>query len=460
MMMPSNHILTAAVVGLGERGANVYGAYPSTHQDQLKCVACAEPNALRRERFARQHGIPPERTFASDVDFFDARKVADVVFICTMDRQHERQAMNALRLGYHVLLEKPIAVTEEGTRQVVREAIRCQRVLCVGHVLRYSPLFSTVKKTIDAGTLGDLVSLRMSENMGTWVFAHSFVRGNWGNSARSSSLIVQKGCHDLDLLYWLVGSPPELISCTASPPLLTKEHMPPGAPPRCTDGCPHAAACLYEAVRFYRDGTPMMRDTARAENIFVKAIFRTAMRFPRLVKTLFPPARSFKIVPWRQWPVSQLGEDISDEGIMRALREGPYGRCVYQCDNDQPAACAASIRFANGVTATYTLHGMSYRDGRELRIDGTKASLTAVFYNTRFRIGIHDHATGKTRSVKLPIERSAGGGGDARIVQGFLDAVAGKAPSRTEASDALWSHLMCFAAERSIQSGETQRIEA
>ena len=98
---------------------------------------------------------------------------------------------------------------------------------------------------------------------------------------------------------------------------------------------------------------------------------------------------------------------------MRALREGPYGKCVYQCDNDQPAACTASIRFANGVTATYTLHGMSYRDGRELRIDGTKASLTAVFYNTRFRIEIHEHATGKSRSVRLPIERSAGGGGEA-----------------------------------------------
>lgn len=458
--MASNHVLTAAVIGLGERGANVYGAYAAAHPDELKIVACAEPNVLRRERFARQHGIPPEHGFASDVDFFAAKKIADAAFICTMDRQHEQQAMSALRLGYDVLLEKPIAVTEEGSRLVVDEAIRRQRVLSIGFVLRYSPLFATVKKIIDAGDLGDLVSLRSSENMGTWVFAHSFVRGNWGNSARSSHVIIQKGCHDFDILCWLVGSPPELISCVASPPALTKDHLPPGAPPRCTDGCPHAATCLYEAVRFYRDGIPMLRDLARSENIFMKGLFRAAMRFPRLVKTLFPPLRSFKIVPWRQWPVTQLGEDISEQGILRALREGPYGKCVYQCDNDQPAACAASIRFANGVTATYTLHGMSYRDGRELRIDGTKASLTAVFYNSRFRIGIHDHATGKSRSVKLPLQRTAGGGGDERIVRGFLDAVAGKSPSRTDATEALWSHLMCFAAERSIQTGETQRIKA
>lgn len=102
---------------------------------------------------------------------------------------------------------------------------------------------------------------------------------------------------------------------------------------------------------------------------------------------------------------------------------------------------------------------MSYRDGRELRVDGTKGSLNAVFYNTCFRIWVHDHATGKTRTVKLPLECTAGGGGDDRIVDGFLDAVAGKTTLRTDGAEALWSHLMCFAAERSIQSGQTQRIE-
>ena len=124
---------------------------------------------------------------------FQRRKTGDAVFICTMDQQHEQQTMEALRLGYHVFLEKPIAVTEEGSRRVVREAIRCQRVLNIGLVLRYSPLFATVKEIIDAGTLGDLVSVRSSENMGTWVFAHSFVRGNWGNIARELAYDHSKG---------------------------------------------------------------------------------------------------------------------------------------------------------------------------------------------------------------------------------------------------------------------------
>ncbi len=202
--------------------------YASAHPEQLKMVACVNRTAFRRERFARQHGIPPKRSFATDAEFFDAKKIADAVFICTMDQQHEQQTMEALRLGYHVFLEKPIAVTEEGSRAVVREAIRCQRVLNIGLVLRYSPLFATVKEIIDAGTLGDLVSVRSSENMGTWVFAHSFVRGNWGNIARSSHVIIQKGCHDFDILCWLVGAPPELLSCTTSPPALSKEQMPPG----------------------------------------------------------------------------------------------------------------------------------------------------------------------------------------------------------------------------------------
>ena len=306
--MPSNRILTAAVIGLGERGANVYGAYASAHQGQLKVVACAEPNALRRERFARQHGIPPERVFASDVDFFDAKKsLTWCLFAQWIDNMNGR-TMTALGLGYHVLIEKPIAVTEEATRQVVGEAIRCQRVLCVGHVLRYSPLFSTVKKIIDAGTLGDLVSLRIERKHGDLGFAHSFVRGNFRNSATSSHVITQKGCHDFDILYWLVGSPPELISCTASPPQLTKEHAPPGrrrVAPTAVRTPGRVFTRLFDSTE---NGIPMMRDMAHAEDVFVKGIFRTAMRFPRLVKTLFPPAQSYKIVPWRQWPVSQLGE--------------------------------------------------------------------------------------------------------------------------------------------------------
>ena len=315
MSMP---VLTTAVLGTGERGANVYGAYATAHPDQLKVVACVNRTAFRRERFARQHGIPPERSFATDTEFFDAGKIADSVFICTMDQQHEEQTMKALQLGYHVFLEKPIATTEEGCRRIVREAIRCQRVLNIGLVLRYAPLFATVKEIINAGTLGDVVCLRSSENMGTWVWAHSFVRGNWGNIGRSSHVIIQKGCHDFDILCWLVGAPPEQISCTTSLPMLSKEHAPPGAPPRCTDGCPHAATCVYEAVRFYRDGIPMMRNLARTENIFVKGLFNAAMRYPPLVRALVPPVRTHDIVPWRQWPVSHLGEDLSEEGIMRA----------------------------------------------------------------------------------------------------------------------------------------------
>ena len=391
------------------------------------------------------------------MDFFDAKKVADAVIICTMDRQHEEQAMKALRLGYHVLLEKPIAVTEEGCREVVREALRCQRVLSIGLVLRYSPLFATVKEIIAAGTLGDLVAIRYSENMATWVFGHSFVRGNWGNSGRSSSVIIQKGCHDFDILYWLVDSPPELISCTASPPWLSREHMPPGAPPRCTDGCPHAATCLYEAVLLPRRHPHDARHRAfgeypRQNPLPDRDALSAAGQGPVSAGPILQRHSVAAMAgdPARRGPFRGRHPPRATRGSLRAVRVPVRQRSA--------GRLRANIRFANGVTATYMLHGMSYRDGRELRIDGTKASLNAVFYNTRFRIQVHDHVTGKTRTIKLPLEYTAGGGGDERIVPAFLDAVAGKSPSRTDAPEALWSHLMCFAAERSINTGTTQRI--
>lgn len=438
---------------------NVYGDYALHHPHSLKFVACADPNLGKRTEFARKHGIPPERSFSTDDEILTAGKLADAAFICTMDQFHEKEVMRALDLGYHVLLEKPMTTTESGCRKIVTRSVQVGKVLSVGHVLRYSPLFAKVKELVDSGVIGKVINIRHSENMATWVYAHSFVRGNWENSKRTSSLLVQKGVHDFDLIYWFANSPPISVSCVTMPSVLRSEFAPAGVPLRCTDGCPYATKCVYEATQFYLQGKFILQDNLNSEKPWIRWIFRLALKYPRFASTIFPPLRKFQVVPWRRWPTTQLSDNLSDASIFKALQEGPFGRCVYHCDNDQPVSHTVNIQFQNGITATYTLHGMSYRDGRETRIDGTLGTIKAYFYNTAFYVDLFIHNGAIHRRYNLPIEMSAGGGGDIRIVDNFLEALVGRKSPLTPPQESLYSHLIAFAAERSVEKGRVEKIQ-
>jgi predicted dehydrogenase len=454
-----NEPITALMLGCGDRGLNVYGAYAIDYPKQLKFVACADLNSMKRNQFAKVHKIPEGFAFASDKEALDAGKIADAIFICTMDQLHENEVLPALDLGYHVFLEKPMAITEAGCREIVAKSENCNKILAVGHVLRYSPLFAKVKELLEAGAVGDVTNIRHSENMATWVYAHSFVRGNWENSA-ISSLILQKGCHDLDLIYWFAQpSLPTEISMVVTPTPFSEENAPKDIPLRCTDSCIYSETCLYEAIRFYLQGKFVMQDIARSESRLVRIIMHLALNHPKLARTLFPQLKKYQIVPWRRWPTTQVSEDLSEEGILKGLREGPYGRCIYRCNNNQPVSHVVNILFENGCTASYILHGMSYRDGRELRIDGTKGTIKALFYNSGFFIELHDHLTGKTKKWRLKIETNAGGGGDYKIIDRFVDAIRGIAPPPIAPQESLVSHLMAFAAERSVKNHSVERIQ-
>jgi len=462
--LKNNEPITAALIGCGERGLNAYGRYALKNPSRLKFVACADPNPLKRQIFAKLHHIPPHLTFSSDTDLLNAGKLADAIFICTLDQFHEKEVLPALDLGYHIFLEKPMTTTEEGCRKIVAQAENSGKILAVGHVLRYAPLFQKVKEILNSGMIGEVVNIKHSENMATWVYAHSFVRGNWENSKKTSSLLLQKGVHDFDLIYWFAGTLPARVSMFAKPSNLNAAHAPTDAPLRCTDGCPHEETCIYEARRFYMQAKWILQDNARSEKFWIRRIFKLILKHPKLARflsySLFHFLKTYKVFPWRTWPVDeQLTTDLSDEGILQAIQEGPYGRCVYYCNNDQPVSYITNIQFTNDLTATYTLHGMSYRDGRELRIDGTKGSLKANFYNTGFFLETYDHLTGSTRKWKVPLEKVPGGGGDLYIIDGFLDAIHGIAPPLTPAQESLISHLIVFAAERSFKNGTIEKIK-
>jgi predicted dehydrogenase len=409
----------AILLGAGLRGAGAYGPYALAQPEDLCFVAVAEPDPVRRARFAAAHKIPPQRQFASWQDALARPQLADVVLNCTQDAMHLGSGQAALEAGYDMLLEKPMAPDLASTVQLVQAAERQGRLLQICHVLRYTPFFATLHQVLESGQLGDLITVEHRENVAYWHMAHSFVRGNWRDANRASPMILAKCCHDLDILYWNLDRPVRRIQSFGSLLHFRPEHAPPGATARCTDDCPAAGDCPFDARRLYLDMTK------------------------------------------RGWPVAALAADLSWTGRWAALETGPYGRCVYRCDNNVVDHQTVTMEFSDGTTAVLFMHGHSHQEARTMRYDGTRATLRGIFtYDGTSQMEIHDHITGRCQQVPIPAAESGHGGGDFGVIRSFVRAVRNEVRPLTSARVSLESHLLAFAAEESRHTGMVVDMEA
>lgn len=400
----------AVLVGAGNRGFLAYGAYAQRVPWDLRFVAVAEPNEERRVRFAQMHGIPPERQFRSWEELAERPQLAPALINATMDRDHYPSTVAFLQAGYHVLLEKPMATTPEHCIALAQLAERLGRILQVAHVLRYAPFFRKIYEFVQTGRLGEIVSVDWRENLSYAHFAHSFIRGNWANTERASPMILTKCCHDLDLLVWILERHCQRVSSFGSLTHFTAAKAPPGAPERCTDGCPVADDCPYYAPRLYLTASP--------GSPFLHAV----------------------------------SPDPSPEAVLRALATGPYGRCVYRCDNTAVDHQVVLMEFEGQLAVSLTMQGCSHVEGRTVRIDGTRATLLAN--ESRRELLVADHLTGETDLIRLPQPLGGHGGGDVGLIRAFVRAVRGEPVDvLTSARQSVESHLLAFAAEESRVTG-------
>lgn len=407
---------TAVVIGAGARG-RIYADYAQKHPDELKLVAVAEPDDERLFRYARENHIPPEACFHSWEELLKQPRLADAALICTMDRMHFAPCMAAMEKGYHVLLEKPMSNIPQECVQMQQAAERNGVILAVCHVLRYTPFYFKIKQLVEAGVLGDIEALQQTEQVAYWHQAHSFVRGNWRNSDETAPMILSKCCHDLDIISWLINAECTHISSFGSLSHFKAENAPEGAPERCTDGCPASKECPYYAPKLY-----LTADTS--------------------------------------WPTDTICVDMSFSAREKALREGPYGRCVYHCDNNVVDHQTVDMQFANGAAANLIMTAFSSRMTRTIHIMGTKAEL----------IGDMDACTitlykfGEDQPTEIPVALHQDGayghgGGDAGLMKDFVLQVRGLGEGRTSASRSMRSHLMCFAAEEARTNGTVVKMD-
>jgi predicted dehydrogenase len=404
-------VVDYAIVGAGVRGAG-YAEWIARHPGRARLVAVAEPRPHRR--LACAHQFPSWQALAA------APRLADAVIVSTQDSKHVEPVVALARKGYHVLVEKPLAPTPEECTRLVDAVTEAGVLFAVGHVMRYRPYTRLVKRLVDGGRLGEIVSVQHLEPVGFWHQAHSYVRGNWRRRDLSSCMLLSKSCHDIDWLRHIVGQPIERVSSFGSLRHFRRSEQPAGAADRCLD-CAIEATCPYSARRFYLG---MIREG------------RTG------------------------WPVSVLTADLTEAGVTRALREGPYGRCVYACDNDVVDHQVVAMEFAGGATGTFTMTAFTPQEDRQTRIFGTRGCLEGNGTSVR----LHEFLSGTTEVIDIPaggLDAEAGhAGGDDGLMDAFTTAVATGEASHilSGPAESLESHLAVFAAERARLSGTVEEV--
>ena len=310
-----------ALIGAGQRGM-IYAEY--AYQRGIQIAAVVEPNQERREIAAQKLNVKKECLFTSTEEFFKLGKICKAVIIASMDQDHFNQTMTALELDYDILLEKPISPNPVECLKIAQKAKQKNRLVVVCHVLRYTAFFRTLKEVIQEGSLGRILTIQHNENIGNYHFAHSFVRGNWRRSDLSSPLIMQKSCHDMDILTWLADSPATRVSSFGSLSYFKEENAPKNSTTRCLD-CP-VTDCRYHALKAY---------------------------LPAL----------------GSWPATVVTPKQTEDDMRNALKTSPYGRCVYRCDNDVCDKQVTVLEFENDITVTFHLSAFTNHICRTIRVN-------------------------------------------------------------------------------------------
>lgn len=414
--------VSVLVLGAGQRGS-VYASYASMYPDAMKVVGVADINPVRLKKMADEHKVDPKYRFSDWADALSAGKIADAVVISLPDDVHYEPCMKALDMGYHILLEKPVAPTRKECENIRDLANRKGAIVAVCHVLRYAPYFVALKKVVDSGMIGKLMSIQHFEPIRYAHMAHSYVRGNWHNSKKTTPIILAKSCHDLDIIRWIVGSPCRSISAYGSLSFFTHANRPAGATARCTDGCPHEDSCPYSAIDIY---TRKHQHTYVFDNLPPKG-----------------PAR--------------------ERAIIEQLKTTDYGRCVFDMDNDQCDHYVASMEFENGVTAAFSMEAFTAKGGRRTRIMGTHGMIEGdmeKFTISDFRSGEVQEWSAKDVVEVAEYAGHGHGGGDLCLSRDFVEAVGNNDPGRLTSSIdvSTESHVMGFCAEDSRLQNKKVRV--
>lgn len=415
--VPIHHPKPVSIVAIGAGNRmRTYMHYAELNPDKVQLVAVIEKSALRRDNMGDKFSVPASHRFEDYDSFFNSGIKADAVVICTPDDEHYRPCMMAIQHGMHVMLEKPIAQTQQQCIDIQQAAHKAGVIVCICHVMRYHPCFIQIKKIIASGELGKVISINHIEGVGLDRATHAYVRGIWNRSETSNPMILAKCCHDVDFLLWITGRHCSKVSSFGSLRWFRKENAPEGSAPRCLD-CKVESSCPYSAVELYLRRHEWIRNFDLPENC-----------------------------------------GNPDSLIEKRLREGNEGRCVFHCDNDVVDHQTMMMELDDETTISLSMDIFTQNDVRKIEIKMTGGEIVCDEKHllvTHFR-NRQTESFDFTNDIQNPYH----GGADLKIIEDFVQMLQGerkKLPSLVD--DSIESHIVCFEAERSRLTNRTVLLE-
>ncbi len=394
MTHTSESILRIGIIGAGARGTGSYAAYLPECEPKAELVAIAEPDAenarLCLDAVAgRQKAVP--NVYADWQDMLASEPGFDGMIIATPNHLHSGPACDCMRHGIRaIMLEKPLASRPGDCHDIVRLAGQTGARVQLGFVLRSAPFYRQVRRLLQQEAIGRVMSIQADELVSFFVTS-LMLRSPWRrHRATAGGALLEKCCHDIDLMNWFAGARPARVNSFGSRMLF-------GGNPLLPDRCGECAAdnrCNYREV-----------------------------------------------------PVAS--EDVANQAHGHRLRDAD--RCIYNTGTDSVDHQGVQVLYENGVVANFLMNFncSGPRSERNLHIVGSRGRIWGnLIENVVYS---HDNDTGQTRKHSCESDGSGHGGGDRRHALSFVACVADPdAHPVADAYDGYLSAMTCFAADQSM----------
>jgi predicted dehydrogenase len=346
-------------------------------------------------------GLPEETPQFDDWrEMIDAVGDPDGLVVTTPNYLHAAPAIYGFETHLPVALEKPLAASPEDCDRILLAERDCDGRSLLGFVLRSTPFYSTVQKLVRDGAIGRVLSIQADELVG-WAVTSIMNRSPWRrHQALSGGAMLEKCCHDLDLLNWLMDCRPVALNSFGGRRILNPN---PTVGVRCDD-CVAADDCVY----FKEPQRAAHEDEAE----------------------------------------QQLHQFIRDEAI-----------CIYNTDADIMDNQSVQIEYENGAVANFLMcfHCAGERAGRNIHLVGTHGRIWGNLHDNK----VYWQST-KAAAPEVYDTRGDGsghGGGD-RLHALLLHQMMADPTFRPEQNvqAGYLSAAMCFAADRSVAEGRRLRF--
>lgn len=390
------------VAFIGTGGRSVPYAMEYAKNSRVRVVAIADPSAEHRRQMIKASGLPQNtKEYDNWKDLLHDHNKLDGAVICTPNHLHADPAIACLERGMAIACEKPLATTQEDCERILDAERKYNGRTLVGFVLRSAPFYRRIREIIQTGGIGALVAIQADELVG-WMVTSLMMRSPWRRfTAMSGGALLEKCCHDIDLLNWLANARPTTVYSTGNRLVFRPN---PALPMRCDD-CRLSTTCRY-------------------------------YKRPTRAKT----------------------EDEGEERLHYFM--GREGACIYNAGGDMTDNQSAVVTYENSVIANFMMNFncAGERAGRNIMVVGQRGNIWGNF--NKLKVHWHKNDTDNAETFPITTDGSGHGGGD-RDHADQLVRMMGDPDFRPaqNAQAAYLSAMVCFAAERSRLTGRQMRLQ-